>query len=174
MLLLKKVDRYVRKFNAILSFAGAIWVLGLMLLIVADVCGRAFFGSPIIGVTDIARNSVVGIACFMLPWTMAMDKHIRSEVLTSRTPEKVTRLLNIFAYMTGLLVFVGILYSGWDLFIIAVVTNAFEGEGALRIVTWPTRLLIVMGAFFSAYHCLTLIMANISKRLDIRDMEVSM
>ena len=171
MMIMKRIDHIIRKSNAVLSFGGALWILLLMLVVVADVFMRAVFNSPILGVADLARNSVVGIACLMLPWAMACDSHIRSDIVVGNVRKSVAKVLHIFAYLVGLAVFVGIFYSGFDPFIHAVTTGAFEGEGAVRIVTWPTRLLILVGAFFSAYHCLLLVLAHISKKLDFRALE---
>jgi TRAP-type C4-dicarboxylate transport system permease small subunit len=170
--LFKKIDSGVRKFSSALSTLGAAWVIGIMLLIVADVVGRAVFNHPILGVADIARNSVVGIACFMLPWTMAVDKHIRSEVLLDHATDTIKRIMNIFAYTIGLVIFIGIIYSGWEPLLYAIRTHEFEGEGAVKIVTWPVRSLILVAAVVSAYHCLVRLLANISSKLKISDGEV--
>lgn len=173
MLVMKRIDHVIRQSNIALNFCGAVWILLLMMLVVSDVFMRAAFNSPILGVADIARNSVVGIACLMLPWAMASDSHIRVYMIVSNVPKNVAKILHVFAYLVGFIVFVGIFYSSYRPFIHAFTTGAFEGEGAVRVVTWPTRLLILVAAFFSAYHCLLLVLANISSKLDFRALDNS-
>ena len=46
---------------AVLNAIGTAWVAGITVLISCDILGRVLFNSPIIGVPEVVKVSVVGI-----------------------------------------------------------------------------------------------------------------
>ena len=92
-----------------LSAIGTIWILALMLLICADVVGRAALDRPIAGVPEMVQFSIVGIVFLQLAQTLRTGGLTRSEVLLgvlmSRRP-RVGHLLEALFALTGLTLFV--------------------------------------------------------------------
>ena len=63
-----KLDKFITTISRIISYIGSAWIFAIMLIIVFDVGGRSLFDQPFVGTTEIVRNSVVGIAFFLVPW----------------------------------------------------------------------------------------------------------
>jgi TRAP-type C4-dicarboxylate transport system permease small subunit len=144
-----------------LSFTGAVWIVLLMLLIVSDVLGRNIFNQAITGTPEIVRNSIVGITFLQIAHVLRERRHIRSTVVLDRISSKWRLFLNIFAYLCGFLLFVILLYSGWEATWEALRTGEYEGEGSLHVPTFPARFLILLGSFFMALQFLVSIYDSI-------------
>jgi TRAP-type C4-dicarboxylate transport system permease small subunit len=143
--LLKLLDSFVARVTSVFAFVGAT-VIGLLALgIVGDVVGRQI-GLPIVGIVEIAAQSVVISAFLTIPYVMRRGSHIRATILVSRMPEAVQKIFEIIGYLVGITIFGLLAFSAFGNFIIDFEAGAFEGEGALRIPTWPTRLVIFLSS----------------------------
>jgi TRAP-type C4-dicarboxylate transport system permease small subunit len=134
------------KFVSLLSFIGAIWIVLIMLIIVADVIGRAFFNQPLTGTAEIVRNSIVGITFLQLAHVLKNDRHIRTTIIMDRLPFKGKMVINTFASFLGAVLFVIIVLKSWDPTWEALRTGEYEGEGALEVPTFPAHFLVLFGS----------------------------
>lgn len=152
------VGRLVRRsFNwvmAALNMVGSVWVVLMMLLITADVCGRAFFNAPLFGVPELVKISVVGLVWCQMAHTLKIGAHLRSTAITDRLPANARRALEIFSCLLGVIMFSLVVYSGWDQMIEAWRIGEFEGEEPLRVPTSPIRTLVLLGAALTAIQFL--------------------
>lgn len=155
-----RINKIIERISQILSYVGAVWIFLLMGVIAVDVLGRQLFNTPLTGTLEIVRNSVAGIAFVLLPWAMVKDTHVRSTIVIDHTPKKVSVPLDILAYLIGLIVFIAIVFSSWEPFLSAFINKEYEGEGALRVVTWPVKAAIIMGCSFTAWHSLKIIITK--------------
>lgn len=158
MQFIMKIDRWVEKFSEKLSFLGAVWIFLIMAVIVYDVVGRYFFNSPFTGTVEIVRNSIVGIAFFMIPWAMVKEKHVRTTIVVEHVKPKIGVALDVLAYLVGFAVFLLIIVSSWEPFISSYVNMEYEGEGAMRIVTYPIRGVIILGSVLTLWHCFIILL----------------
>ena len=69
--------------------------------------------------------------------------------------------MNVMAYGAGFLLFLAIVIRSWDPFVSAFINKDYEGEGALRMLTWPTRLSIIIGSALSLWHSSNIILRKI-------------
>jgi len=161
MKLIMEIDKWIEKISEKLSFLGAIWIFLVMAVIVYDVVGRYFFNSPFTGTVEIVRNSIVGIAFFMIPWAMVKEKHVRTTIIVDHVNPKVAVILDALAYVVGFAVFLFIVISSWEPFVTSYVNMEYEGEGAMRIVTFPVRGVIILGSVLTLWHCLIIILNKI-------------
>lgn len=92
-----------------MGYVSAVVIGLLMLLVVADVCGRYFFNSPIMGASELACFLMIIIVFPALAWAALTDKHVKVDILVSRFPPRVQAIfssaallitLGIFAIMT--------------------------------------------------------------------------
>lgn len=144
-----------------LNMAGAAWVVGLMLLITADVAGRAFFGSPLFGVPEIVKISVVGLVWLMMAHTLRIGAHLRSTILLDLMPPALRRVVEIVSCLLGVAMFGLIVYSGWDQMIEAWRIGEFEGEEPMRVPTYPIRTMVVVGAALTALQFVVMLVAQL-------------
>lgn len=135
----------------------AFWVVLLAVLILIDVCGRYLFNTPLVGTAEIIKNSVVAIAFLQLPLAIDRGRMLKTTLLLNYASPRVRRCLHVFCYLLGLLFFLAVAYSSWQPFIDAWRINEYEGEGALRVPTYPVRFLLVLTCVFAALVYLRLI-----------------
>jgi TRAP-type C4-dicarboxylate transport system permease small subunit len=151
--MLVMVDKVVAKVSGVFAALGAALIGLLALTMVADVVGRQF-GSPVTGIVELAAQTVVISAFLTIPYVMRRGGHIRATVLVNRTPPIVRKSLEVLAYLIGAIIFALLAFSAWDAFVEDFVKASYEGEGALRIPTWPARLTIFLASVLMIFESL--------------------
>ena len=135
----------------VLHLISAFWTLALAVLIFCDVTGRGMLNNPIPGTKEIIQNSVVAITFLQLPLAIYSGSMLRTTIFADAVPPFARRLLRTGAMLLGFAVFMGLLWSTWGSFWDAYRIGEYEGEGALRVPTWPVRgtvlVISVLGAF---------------------------
>lgn len=131
----------------------AFWTLALAFLIFGDVVGRSLFNRPIPGTKEIIQNSVVSITFLQLPLAVYSGSMLRTSIFADAVPDGGRRVLRTIGSVLGLVFFLGLIWSTWPSFMDAYRIGEYEGEGALRVPTWPVRgTVLVMSVFgFWAY-----------------------
>ena len=144
----------------------AFWVLVLALIIFVDVMGRYLFSQPLLGATEIIRNSVVSITFLQLPLAIYRGGMIRSTIVYDALGVNWRRALRTLANVLGLLFFLGTAFSAWGPALEALGVSEYEGEGALRVPTYPVRFLVVVTSVFAAYVYIHLMYLDLTGRVD--------
>jgi len=133
-----------------IHLVSAFWTLGLALLIFLDVMGRSMLSQPIPGTKEIIQNSIVAITFLQLPLAIYSGSMLRTTVFADAVPAVVRRLLRTICYVLGVALFIGLAISTYEPFLDAYRIGEYEGEGALRVPTWPLRGLILFMSIFGA------------------------
>lgn len=137
----------VRLARAVHIFS-AFWTLVLAFLIFGDVFGRVGLNKPIPGTKEIIQNSVVAITFLQIPLAIYSGSMLRTTIFADAMPSFLRKLLRTFGALLGLALFLGLILSTWPAFWDAYRIGEYEGEGALRVPTWPVRgTVLVMSAF---------------------------
>jgi TRAP-type C4-dicarboxylate transport system permease small subunit len=139
------LDKFVARVTTSFAVVGATLIGLLGLLVVTDVVGRNF-GFPVVGVVELAAQTVVISAFLTIPFVMRKGSHIRATVLVSRLPDVWRRGFEALAFAIGVVVFALLAYSSWESFLTDLSAGSYEGEGALRVPTWPARLTIFLAS----------------------------
>jgi TRAP-type C4-dicarboxylate transport system permease small subunit len=150
----------------------AAWVLVLAGIIFVDVCGRYFFGLPLLGATEIIKNSVVSITFLQLPLAIYRNGMIRTTLIYDLVNADWQRVLRTVTNLMGLLFFLGTAFSAWGPALEALGVSEYEGEGALRVPTYPVRFLVVITSLFAAYVYFYLMYLDWTGRLDAHEDEI--
>lgn len=145
------------KFARIVHLVSAFWTLALALLIFGDVAGRGLFSNPIPGTKEIIQNSVVAITFLQLPLAIYSGSMLRTSIFADALPPSGRRLLRTIAAVLGFLVFLGLLWSTWPAFQDAYRIGEYEGEGSLRVPTWPVRGTVLVMSIFGTWAYMTMI-----------------
>ena len=143
----------------------AFWVLVLAAIIFVDVMGRYLFSQPLLGATEIIANSVVSITFLQLPLAIYQGGMIRSTLLYDSVGASTQRWLRTLAGVLGLAFFLGTAFSAWGPALEALAVSEYEGEGALRVPTYPVRFLVVATSVFAAYVYLHLLYLDWTGRI---------
>lgn len=134
-----------------IHLVSALWTLCLAILIFFDVAGRGLLSQPIPGTKEIIQNSVVAITFLQLPLAIYTGSMLRTTVFADAVPAFARKLLRTLGYLLGVVFFIGLVLGTFESFIDAYRIGEYEGEGALRVPTWPVRGLILVMALFSIW-----------------------
>ena len=141
----------------LLHIFSAFWTLILAFLIFGDVVGRIFFTHPIPGTKELLQNSVVTITFLQIPLAIYSGSMLRTTILADAVPYSVRRMLRTLACLLGLFIFLALIWGTWPSFVDAYAIGEYEGEGSLRVPTWPVRGAIAVMSAFSAFAYLNMI-----------------
>jgi TRAP-type mannitol/chloroaromatic compound transport system permease small subunit len=144
------------KVMALLNALGTAWVAAITVLISSDILGRALFNSPVIGVPEIVRVSIVAIVWLQMAHTLKIGGHLRSDVILRRLSRKGRSIVDLIAYTLGVIIFGLVVYSGWHTMIMSWQLGEFEGEEPVRVPTYPLRSIVLLGAGLTSLQFLLL------------------
>lgn len=141
--------------KALLAFAATLAFL-LSFLVVADVVGRTAFGAPVKGTPEIVSMSIVIICFLQASYAIRSGGMLHVDVVPALLPPRLRAALTAFGCLLGLAFFGVVLYGGLDPLAHAWASDEYEGEGALRVPTWPARFVVILGAGLAALDYLLL------------------
>jgi len=147
------IDQWQSFTERALSVTGGSMILILTILTTADVCLRYLFNNPIPGVYELSELMLIGIVFLSIAYVQANRGHIRIEILTSLFSPTVKFVLNIFAYASGIFVFILITWRSGYLAWQALVLRDYTG-GLVQWPIWPAKAALSVG---SGLICLRLI-----------------
>ncbi len=163
------IERVARATHIVSAF----WVLVLALIILVDVTGRYLFSQPLLGATEIIKNSVVSITFLQIPLAIYRGGMIRTTLIYGAVGPDWRRILRSFANVCGMLFFVGTAFSAWGPALEALGVSEYEGEGALRVPTYPVRFLVVITSLFAGCVYLYLLYLDWTGQLLPEDEELA-
>jgi len=147
-----KLAKFIQKILGFIfsGFEGisSAWLFVLMVLISIDVIVRALFNTPFKGTPELVSNSIIIIAFLELPYVLWTNGHVRSTVFYDKVGPTGKDIIDLIAALIGAVVFAMLIQSSLNDFIKAVRIKEFEGEGALRIPTYPARCFLIIGSGF--------------------------
>jgi TRAP-type mannitol/chloroaromatic compound transport system permease small subunit len=147
---------------------GTIWILGLMVLINADVIGRNLFGAPVSGVPEMISLSIVGIVFLQLADTLHAGRFTRADLLLERLRRQRPALADAFQaffHGVGAALMLVILWASWEPLVYSVRILEYVGAiGNFQAPVWPIKLITLIGLGVTAV-CYALLAASDLKRL---------
>ncbi len=155
------IARIVIAVNRVAQFVSSAWVVCLAIIILIDVGGRGLFSVPFKGAPEIIGNSIAVMAFLQAPHAISLRAMLRTELIDAFLSPGVQRALNALCYVLGVLLFAALCYSSIEPAIHAWDIGEYEGEGALRVPTYPVRIAIVALSALAAANYLLLLLAEI-------------
>lgn len=143
-----------------LMIFAALWAFALAFYILIDVVGRTA-GYPIRGTHEVVKNSIVMIAFMQAAYCVRSRSMLRADFLLHLMSPSFQRILNIIGYLLAAAFFVILCKSTIHPAIEAWQTGEFEGEGSLRVPTWPARFVILVTSGLLAIDYLFLLVEQI-------------
>jgi TRAP-type C4-dicarboxylate transport system permease small subunit len=133
----------------------------LCFLVVADVLGRDLFGRPVKGTKEMVEASIV-IVCFLqAAYAIRSGGMLRADFVTSTLPPRMQTILALVGALFGAAFFALVCWGSLEPAAHAWTSNEFEGEGALRIPSWPARFIVVIGTALAAIQYLIVAWLNV-------------
>jgi TRAP-type C4-dicarboxylate transport system permease small subunit len=140
-------------FEALLSglnSIGTLWIFALMIVISLDVIGRSVLNSPLPGVLELVRLSIVGIVFIQLGHTLRAGRMTRSDNLIRMIQRRWLRAgygLQALFSIAGVFIFVVLFKASLPLFVRSWTSGEYAGiEGYISYPVWPVRLIILIGS----------------------------
>ena len=125
------------------AYAGAVFILGIGLLITAQVIGREF-GTQVKGADDLTAWSVVAAGFLPLAYTYRSNGHIRVTLLIERTSGTRRRLLELVVLAMALFLVGFLCYSAFDMTWDSLRFKALS-HGLIVIPIWIPQISIGLG-----------------------------
>jgi TRAP-type C4-dicarboxylate transport system permease small subunit len=151
------------RLSKFLMVAAAAWAFGLAFLVMANVIGRTFFSSPIYGTAEMVAASIVIIVFLQAGYAIRSRSMLRADFLVVHLPDKMQRTLLAIGYLLGVAFFVMIITGGWEESIKSFVEGEYEGEGALRVPSWPARWTVLVGSGLAVINYLVMAYLDVFK-----------
>ncbi len=139
------IDRWSERLSKWLMVIAAMWAFLLAFYILADVFGR-FFGFPLRGTHEVVKNSIVMIAFMQAAYCVLSRSMLRADFLLHLIGGMPERIINSMGYILGAVFFAALFWGTKDPAVHAIISGEFEGEGALRVPTWPARVVVLLTA----------------------------
>jgi TRAP-type C4-dicarboxylate transport system permease large subunit/TRAP-type mannitol/chloroaromatic compound transport system permease small subunit len=145
---------------------GTVWIFALMLMIVADILGRKFFGTPVRGVVLIVSHSIVGIIFLQMASSLEVGRITRTSVLVGRllkTRPFAGAVYQFLFHSLGAAVMAEIAYWTWPKLVSAWETGEWEGAATdVMLPLWPLKAIIVFGATTTSLQFIRLAVRDLS------------
>jgi TRAP-type C4-dicarboxylate transport system permease small subunit len=129
-----------------LCIIGAIVMLFMMFLTVADVIGRSFFTWPITGTYELSRYFLVVTVLLGIAYAQQTGQHIAVDYFVSKLPLRGQFIFEAIATFLGLVFFALVTWQGWKGGWNSV--QAKMVSDTLHIPSFLFEFLIAVGAFF--------------------------
>ncbi|HWK69158.1 MAG TPA: TRAP transporter small permease [Rhizobiaceae bacterium] len=146
----------------VMNAVGTLWIIGLMVLINADILGRSFLHHPVAGVPELVAFSIVGIVFLQLAHTLRSGAMTRSDVLLGMLERRAPRarfiLLASFHLVGGVMMAL-IAWKFWPSATSAWLhpeRNFMGNPGFFTVPQWPLFILIFLGIVATAIQFLLL------------------
>ncbi|MDA1090598.1 MAG: TRAP transporter small permease [Proteobacteria bacterium] len=149
----------------------ATWAFGLAFLVMANIVGRYVFDSPVYGTAEIVAASIVIIVFLQVGYAIRSRSMLMADFLVIHLPDKVQRILLAIGYLLGAAFFLMIITGGWEESILSYVEGEYEGEGALRVPSWPARWTVMFGSALAMINYLVMAYIDVFKP-ELLDSEV--
>lgn len=133
-----------------LNSVGTLWILVLMVVVNGDVAGRTLLNSPIPGVAEFGRLSIVGIIFLSLAHALREGRIARADSLLRSLERRAPRLgaaVEALFALAGAALFAVLFYGSYPFLVDSWRSSEYAGvEGYVTFPIWPVRLVILAGA----------------------------
>lgn len=102
----QKYKDFINKVSQSINSFGVVFLFGMMLLIVTDVCLRRIFSRPLMGSFEIVELIMIILVYLGLAYTTVQKAHITVDLVLSRFSEKTQVLIDSFTLFLSLGLFV--------------------------------------------------------------------
>lgn len=144
--------------STLASALGTIWIFAIMILIGCDVVGRQLFDAPVVGVTEIVSQSIVGIVFLQLADAQRRGRMIRSDVFLARilkSKPAVGFALLSFHNLAGAALMATLCWFSWPRLVDAWANDEYVGSlGNFTMAIWPFVAIVVVASGMSALYYL--------------------
>lgn len=142
--------RLFDRLTAWMSLIGTAAILFIMVLITADVVGRAFLDTPIPGVPEIVSMLILSIVFLQIANTLLRGKLTRADgfltLVRSRSP-RLAGVIDAVMHLAGVGLLAILVYAFYPLFMRSYGRGEMVGTlGQFLAPIWPTYFVVLVGS----------------------------
>lgn len=143
------IRKAIDSLTNLLNVIGTLLIVGVMLLVNADVIGRVVFDAPVSGVPEMVSMSIVAIVFLQVAQAFRKGRLTRTEAVVDfiqkRSP-RVRHVLELVFSCAAILLIWKLYWASQPLFVKAWTRGTFEGTvGDFTAPIWPVKLIILIG-----------------------------
>ncbi|MEO3999562.1 TRAP transporter small permease [Mesorhizobium sp. CAU 1732] len=150
---LRSYDLVFRLFDratVAMSMIGTAAILFIMVIITADVVGRAFLGRPIPGVPEIVSMLILGIVFLQIANTLLRGRLTRADgflMLVRTKSPRVAGVIDAIMHLAGVGLVAVLVHAFYPLFMRSYGRGEMVGTvGQFLAPIWPTYFVVLMGS----------------------------
>ena len=151
------------RLSKFLMVVAAAWTFGLAFLVMGNIVGRTVFDAPIYGTAEIVAASIVIVVFLQAGYAIRSRSMLKADFLVIHLPDVVQRIFLAVGYLLGAAFFLMIITGGWEESILSYVEGEYEGEGALRVPSWPARWTVLVGSALAMINYLVMAYIDVFK-----------
>ena len=145
----RSIRRGIDAVTMALNVIGTLLIIGITVLVNADVIGRGVFNAPISGVPEMVSMSIVAIVFLQVAQAFRMGRLTRTDatlgILEKHAPRLRSAAELVFA-LIAMAVMWQLLAASTPLFVKAWERGTYEGTiGDFTAPIWPVKLVILIG-----------------------------
>lgn len=122
----------------------------LAFVVVTDVAGRVLFNTPLKGTPEMVSISIVMICFLQAGYAIRSGGMIHVDFAIARLPARLRHGFMAAGALLGMTFFALVCWGSIDPAAHAWASSEFEGEGALRVPSWPARFIVLGGSALAA------------------------
>jgi TRAP-type C4-dicarboxylate transport system permease small subunit len=142
MAAIEVLDRLLAIVSQVLKYLAAVLLVGVSILICADVLMRFAFNRPILGVAEIVANGIVAIAFLQLTYAVRQNSMLKSELILNLMGEKGKLISDTINALLGAFLFGLVAWASWHPLVRSINTSEFVGYSSFQLPVWPVRFII--------------------------------
>ena len=147
------MKRYLIKINHFFAEMSGWLLSAIMFLLIIDFISRGMY-RPIQGVGELAVFVLVAVVYLGTPHTEEVRGHVRVTAITSRLPEGIRKVLNIFVYLAATVTIGFVVFAVIQNAVKAFVTHEAVA-GTVPLPVWPVKFVIVIGCVFYFFQMIS-------------------
>jgi TRAP-type C4-dicarboxylate transport system permease small subunit len=156
-----RFEKYMTLITSWLNWVAAAAIVLVMLIVCANVIGRAVFETPVKGAVDITGLLGAVILGWAIAHTQVLKGHIRVDLFMDTLPLLAQKIIDIFIDVINLIIF-GLI--SWQTLVFAKATfDAGELSQVLKIPLTPFIIVVAIGCIALALVLLIDLAKSISK-----------
>jgi TRAP-type C4-dicarboxylate transport system permease small subunit len=136
--------KWVERVNRVIGAIGAGILVILMLVTGIDVIGRYLLRRPLTGAYELTELALAAIVLLGWGYTQLVKSHVDIDLLYNRLPRSVQKILDIFAPLLGLVLFI---FVSWQAINFTRVSIGWhEITDMIHLPVWIFKSMIFIGS----------------------------
>ena len=146
-----RADRALFRVESALTLASGLFIMGVMLLSVANILGRKLFNLPVDGYIDWMIQAVPMMAFLGISYVQRLGGHIRMDIVVGALKGRALWIAEFVGVLVMFLIALALIYGTWN-----HASRAFRlGDSTtdINLPIWPVKAMVTLMLILFAVRC---------------------